>query len=227
MPTGLHRIAPLPALLALLLVTGACDSPRPAPPVERASRAPADAAPVPSPTITSMTGPAAIGPAPADLRDTDWAHVPVPGAFCDVPGLVRLDAAGEATATSRTWGPVRIMRGRTAYYGDSVGDTRDEAAIYLACDDGGRTQNQGIAVGYAVFGHAGGNLTVVGTITPQQVSSSYGTALTDVEFARGRITVREKFYRTGDAHCCPGGDATTVWTQVGRQLTPGDPRITS
>ncbi|MFE8005815.1 hypothetical protein [Streptomyces sp. NPDC057418] len=232
MTTGLHRLAPLPALLALVLMTGACGSPGPAAPVERASQGPAGPAPTsqpPSPTHTSMGGPEVVGLAPEDLRDTDWADVPVPGAFCDVPGLVRLDAAGEARATSRAWGPVRIMRGRSVYYGDSDGDNRDEAAVHVGCDDGGLTQNDGIAVGYAVFGHSGKNLAVIGTITPQQkpIGSSFDTALVRAKFAPGRIIVQEKWYRAHDAHCCPSGDAVTVWTMEGGKLTPGDPRITS
>ncbi|MFD4689140.1 hypothetical protein [Streptomyces sp. NPDC058463] len=231
MTTGLQRITPLTVLLALLLMTGACGSPQPAPPVEPATREPADsdpASPLPSAVPSSAAGSEVVGRAPADLRDVDWAAIPFPGEFCAVPGLVRFDAELEARARSETWGPVRIRRTTRVVYGNFDGDTRDEAIVYVGCDDDGVTQNTQIAAGYVVFGHAGRNLVVLGSITPQQKSrASYPTALVRPEFAEGRITVYEKWYRTSDAHCCPTGDATTVWTREGNRLTPGAPRIVS
>ncbi|WP_312866144.1 hypothetical protein [Streptomyces boluensis] len=177
----------------------------------------------PSPT----DAPDVVGPAPRDLHDVDWAEVPVPGEFCGVPGLVRWNADGEAVATSRTWGKVRLSGGLNVQYGDTDGDGRDEAVVYVGCDDNGATQNTQIQAGYVVFDRLGDDLAAIGSITPQQKSASYLTALVRAEFATGRITVYEKWYRANDAHCCPGGDATTVWTREGNRLTPGDPRVTS
>ncbi|MFD9501311.1 hypothetical protein [Streptomyces sp. NPDC060035] len=218
-------------LLALLLMTGACDSPKPAPPVKPATQEPAGsdpASPPPSPTTSSADDPEVVGPAPADLHDVDWATVRFPGDFCGVPGLVRFDAELEARAISRTWGHVRIGVGSKVIYGDSNGDNRDEAAVYVGCDDDGLTQNSQIMAGYVIFGHAGKNLAVIGSITPQKEPlDNYATALVRAEFALGRIIVHEKWYRSSDAHCCPTGNATTVWTREGNRLTPGAPRITS
>ncbi len=227
MASGLRRSStPCIALLALLLLTGACTSPRPAPPVGPAASAPVIPAPV-SPSPSPTQGPVVVGPAPADLHDVDWAKTPVPGEFCDVPGLVQPDAAGAATATSRTWGTVRIRRGIKVQYGDTDGDQRDEAAVYMGCDDNGSTMSGQLVAAYVVFARKGDGLAAIGAITPRQKSAEYITALTGLEFAPGRITAHEKWYRQTDPRCCPTGDATTVWTRQGDSLTPGEPRVVS
>ncbi|MFE4540516.1 hypothetical protein ACFRKB_36545 [Streptomyces scopuliridis] len=227
MAGGLRRpSAPSIALLTLLLLTAACSSPRPAPPVPPVTPSPAAPGPV-SPSPSPAQGPVIVGPAPADLHDVDWAKTPVPGEFCDVPGLVHLNAEGEATATSRTWGTVGIQGGNTIKYGDTDGDQRDEAAIYMACDDNGATMSGQLVAAYVVFTRKGDNLAAIGAITPRQKSASYITALVGLEFAPGRITAHEKWYRQTDPHCCPTGDATTVWTREGDRLTPGEPRVVS
>jgi hypothetical protein len=224
--TGLRRLTPLTACLTIALMAGACDTPSPAPPVKPSTQAPAASEP---PEASPTADPPAleiVGAAPDDLHDVDWPNTPAPGEVCGVPGLVQFDADGTATATSTTWGLVRILRGKEVLYGDTDGDHRDEAAVYVGCLDNGATQNGQIAAGYVIYTHAGGKLAAIGTITPRQ-TGQYPTALARVEFAPGRIIAHEKWYRPGDPHCCPGGDATTVWTRKGNRLTPGDPRITS
>uniref|UniRef100_A0AAU2VCW5 Lipoprotein n=1 Tax=Streptomyces sp. NBC_00003 TaxID=2903608 RepID=A0AAU2VCW5_9ACTN len=227
MASGLrHRSSSSIALLALLVLTGACSSPSPAPPVPPLTPSPAAPDHV-SPSPSPAQGPVLVGPAPTDLHDADWAKTPIPGEFCDVPGLIRLDAEGKATAVSRTWGTVRIQRGIKVEYGDTDGDQRDEAAIYMGCDDNGATMSGQLVAAYVVFTHKGNSLAVIGAITPRQKSAEYSTALVRLEFAPGRITAHEKWYRQTDAHCCATGDATTVWTREGDRLTPGEPRVVS
>ncbi|WP_324785172.1 hypothetical protein [Streptomyces sp. H51] len=228
MATFLQRTTPLTAFLTFLLLTSACDAPKPAPPVEtsaQGSDATGTGSSGASPTAGS-SAPEVVGPAPADLHDVDWTKTPAPGEFCGVPELVRFDARGEARATSTVWGPVHVMRGRNVYYGDTDGDNRDEAALYVGCDDG-VTQNAQIAAGYVVYARVGKDLVVIGSITPRQKAGPYPTLLARPEFAPGRIIAHEKWYRPNDAHCCPSGDATTVWTREGSRLTPGEPHITS
>lgn len=226
--TGLPRATPLAALLAVLAVlagTGACDSPSPAPPVESAGRdtsAPATA----SPSASSVSGPVVVGPAPADLHDVDWARVPVPGTFCDVPGLVRFGGEPETRATSTVWGTVRVSRGKHVLYGDTDGDGRDEAAVYVGCRDT-VTMNAQITSAYVVYTHQGDNLAALGTITPRRKAGPYPTMVVGADFEPGRIVVHEKWWRTNDPHCCPSGDATTVWSRVGDRLTAGTTRVTS
>ncbi|MDI3404102.1 hypothetical protein [Streptomyces cavernicola] len=218
------------AFLAILLMTGACDAPAPGPRVEPSaggSEDPGRGPSSPSPTAASPDAPQVVGPAPRDLHDVDWAEVPVPGDFCGVPGLVRWNADGQAVATSRTWGTVRLILGREVQYGDTDGDQHDEAVVYVGCDDNGATQNTQLVASYVVFDRVGDNLAAIGTITPQQKSASYTTALVRADFEPGRIIVHEKWYRPNDSHCCPSGDATTFWSREGNHLTPGAPRITS
>ncbi|MFE4337120.1 hypothetical protein ACFRQM_49750 [Streptomyces sp. NPDC056831] len=227
MASGFRRqSAPSIALLALLLLTGACSSPRPAPPVTPATPSPAAPGPV-SPSPSPAQDLVLVGPAPTDLHDVDWAKTPVPGEFCDVPGLVQPGAEGEATATSQTWGTVRIQRGINVKYGDTDGDQRDEAAVYVGCDDNGATMSGQLVAAYVVFTRKGDSLAAIGAITPRHKSAAYITALVGLEFAPGRITVHEKWYRQTDPRCCPTGDATTVWTLGGNRLTPGEPRVVS
>ncbi|MFK0217005.1 hypothetical protein ACIQWN_02320 [Streptomyces vinaceus] len=210
-------------LLALFLLTGACGSPRPAPPVTPLTPSPVAPGAVSS-SPSPAQGPVLVGPGPADLHDVDWANTPVPGAFCDVPGLVRTGAGGEAVATSRTWGTVRIQQGNEVAYGDTDGDRRDEAAVYVGCSDGAKMNAQLVAA-YVVFTRKGESLAALGAITPRQKSDVFTTALAGLEFAPGRITAHEKWYRQTDAHCCPSGNADTVWTREGDGLTPGAPRV--
>ncbi|MFG2629456.1 hypothetical protein [Streptomyces sp. NPDC048473] len=226
MATRLQRIVPLTALLVLALTTSACDTPSPAPPVKSSKNSADSHAPDASASSGAAASVTIVGPAPSDLHDVDWTKTPAPGAFCGVPDLVRFDAQGQATAKSTVWGKVSLMRGRTVLYGDTDGDHRDEAAVYLGCGDG-VTQNGQILAAYAVYTHVGKNLAVIGTITPRRRSAAYGTALVGLDFATGRIVAHEKWYRANDPHCCPTGDATTVWYRHGDRLTPGTTHVTS
>ncbi|MFF2506594.1 hypothetical protein ACFVTY_24930 [Streptomyces sp. NPDC058067] len=226
MATSLQRIVPFTAFLMLALTTSACDTPSPAPPVKPSESSSASQLPDDSAPSGSAAAGTIVGAAPADLHDVDWTKTPTPGAYCGVPKLVRFDAQGQATATSTVWGQVRLMRGPTVLYGDTDGDHRDEAAVYLGCDDNGATQNGQIAVAYAVYAHAGRNLALIGSITPGKKSTQYLTALVGLDFSSGRITAHEKWYRPNDSQCCPSGDATTVWYRHGDRLTEGATRIT-
>ncbi|MEV7790570.1 hypothetical protein AB0O68_01095 [Streptomyces sp. NPDC087512] len=227
MPDRPRRAASLAALLALLTLSGACGGPSPAPPVTSASESPsASASPAESPTARSAARPVVVGRAPADLRDVDWKQVPVPGEFCGVPGLVRFGSGNEARATSTVWGQVEISRGLRVQYGDTDEDGRDEAVLSVGCSDE-VTMNDQIAMGFVVYTHAGNDLAVLGSITPRRKTDQYTTLLTGAEFAPGRIIVHEKWYRPNDAHCCPSGDATTVWLHEDGRLTPGTTRVAS
>ncbi|MET4660521.1 hypothetical protein ABID80_004247 [Streptomyces sp. PvP037] len=221
------RFAALTALLAVLAMAGACGSPSPAPPVGPASGDPAGSAPPSESTVPrSAAGPVVVGPAPADLRDVDWKTVPTPGEFCGVPELLRFESGNEVRATSTTWGEVRVFRSTRPDYGDTDGDNRDEAVVYVGCRDT-VTMNAQIAAGYVVYAQVGKDLAILGSITPRRKAGPYPTMLVRPEFAPGRIIVHEKWYRPNDAHCCPSGDATTVWSREGNRLTPGTTRVTS
>ncbi|WP_330333541.1 hypothetical protein OHS33_30030 [Streptomyces sp. NBC_00536] len=119
---------------------------------------------------------------------------------------------------------MRIQQGIKVAYGDTDGDRRDEAAVYMGCSDGAKMNAQLVAA-YVVFTRKGDSLAALGAITPRQKSDVYTTALVGLELAPGRITAHEKWYRQTDAHCCPSGNADTVWTREGDSLTPGAPRV--
>ncbi|MFF9607751.1 hypothetical protein ACF1GY_36755 [Streptomyces sp. NPDC014684] len=140
MATRLQRIVPLTALLVLALTTSVRGTPSPAPPVASLKNSADSHAPDAFASSGAAASVTIIGPAPSDLHDVDWTKTPAPGAFCGLPALVRFGAQGQAMAKSTVWGKVGLMRGRAVLYGDTEGDHRDEAAVYLGCGDG-VTQN--------------------------------------------------------------------------------------
>ncbi|MGW0753316.1 hypothetical protein [Streptomyces sp. NPDC002587] len=219
----------LTVLPGSLLMTGACDAPRQGARIEPATQSPeAQDSLTPRPSTSSPEAGEAIGPAPEDLRTVDWAKTPVPGDVCAVPGLVRFDEQGQAWATSRTWGRVLVEISPEVDYGDIDGDGRDEAAVTVGCHNGGGTGGGRLAWGGVVFGRSGGDLAVIGTITTRQrLPQTSATQIEKMQIAPQQVVVYEKWYRRGDATCCPSGTATTVWTREGNRLVPGDPRITS
>lgn len=221
------RVAALTALLAVLAaLAGACGSPSPAPPVGASGDPAGSASPSASRTARPEAVPVVVGPAPEDLREVNWAEIPTPGEFCGVPELLRFGSGNEVRATSTTWGTVRVYRNKQFEYGDTDGDRRDEAVVYVGCRDT-VTMNAQITSGYVVYAGVGDDLVVLGSITPRRKNGAYPTQLTSAEFAPGRITVHEKWFRPNDPHCCPSGDATTVWLREGDRLTPGTTRVIS
>ncbi|MFF4578456.1 hypothetical protein [Streptomyces sp. NPDC001389] len=227
------RLLSLTALPALILLTGACGTPHPGARIEHATQSPDTRPPgaedprTPQPSMSSPAAVGTIGPAPEDLHTVDWAHTPVPGDICGVPGLVRFDEKGEAWGTSRTWGPVLVNLQRDVAYGDIDGDGRDEAAVTIGCHNGGGTAAGRLAWGGVLIGRTGGNLTVIGTLTPrQQLPQSMPTQVA-FQIALHQVVVHENWFRDGDSTCCPSGTAITVWTHDGDRLTPGAPQVTS
>ncbi len=208
------------------LAASACGSPDVGSRIPRASVSSATTEP-PLVTAPAPTG-KSVGAAPADLHDVDWARVPVPGDFCGVPGLVTFKG-GEATATSRTWGPVHLFRrDEGMVYGDIEGDQRSEAAVSVGCDNGGGTAAGQLAFAFVVFEGVQGRLIAIGTVTPQKnPPDQHTTLLWKLQMTRGRLIAHENWYRPMDPTCCPTGKAETIWTVKDGHLTPGAPHITS
>lgn len=209
-----------------LAVLPACSAPGPGPRVTPASVTPYSEAPTES--APSAREALSLGAAPADLRDMDWEHARIPGDFCDIPGTVTLGP--ETEAESCTWGTVHVGRvGDEVSYGDITGDGRDEAALYVVCDNRGGTAAGQLAFAFVVLGREAGRLTSLGATTPQHnPPDQHATLLGSVDLAPGKVTVGELWYRESDANCSPSGTAETEWT-VGkdRKLVAGSPRITS
>ncbi|MGW4159952.1 hypothetical protein [Streptomyces sp. NPDC004788] len=217
---------------ALVLALGAgCSSPAPDPRIPKSSPSSPGKAAEPSPEPPASPTPtrsAGLGRAPEDLRDLDWAGVAVPGDFCGVRGLIGFKS-GQAWAQSGTWGRVHAEnRPEDVVYGDVLGDSRLEAALLTGCDTGGQTASGRLAWAYLVFTSEGGELRLVGTITPQQYLGGQASAFEGIALTPGRAVAHESWYREGDAVCCPTGRATTTWT-LGDDgtLAPGAPHVTA
>ena len=225
-PSSKTRV--LTVLIGAVLAASACSSSDGGPRIPRASVPAAIAEPPIEATQTTVVQ--SVAAAPADLHDVDWAHVPLPGEFCGVPGLVTLKA-NEATATSDKWGPVHLFRNFRnvpVIYGDVTGDHRSEAAINVGCDNGGGTAAGPLAFAFVVFQGIQGRLTAIGTVTPQKnPPNQHPTLVWKLRLTRGRVIANENWYRPSDSTCCPTGTAVTIWTLQNGHLVPGAPRITS
>ncbi|RZT79171.1 hypothetical protein EV382_2368 [Micromonospora violae] len=211
--------------LGIAMILAGCGGPRTGEKIVPATR-PAEDLSHRTPTSAPTESSYALGPAPADLRTVDWARVPLPGDFCGVPQLLRLGDSG-IEAESRTMGVVSIGRSGEVEYGDIDGDKRPEAVVGLGCTNGGGTASGQLGFAMVVVGAVRGQLTTLGTITPQYTpdSQSHIPLLGEVEFKKGEVAVHESWYRPSDSTCCPSGKAVTVWSYDAGRLTPGAPRV--
>jgi hypothetical protein len=217
----------------VLASAAACSEPKigdrisPTQPSTQSVTLPADSktptTPSPEPTATQK-----LGAAPANLRDVDWSSATLPGDFCDIDGLVKFKDQ-YSIAKSRTWGKVLVaVFPEETQYCDLDADGQDEAAVNVDCDTGGGTGGSQVASGYVVVRAVSGILVSVGTITPKhERPDGPSTRLEKARFSREHITVRELFYRSSDANCCPSGEADTTWTLQDNQLVPGPPQVIS
>jgi len=230
----IRRLVAVLPLVAVVVSTVACGAPEIG---ERISRADPTSAAVTTPgnpraplgDSMEPTAAPSLGPAPSNLRAVDWTIATVPGEFCDIPGLVTfLD--GEATVTSLNWGEVHAdIVPEATRYGDLDGDGVDEAAVSVGCDTGGGTGAGQLETGYVVVRESGGVLRSIGTITPQlqPADAPNATRMGGVGFSIGQLVVNEIWYRSGDATCCPTGEAETTWTFRNGGLEPSPPLVTS
>ncbi|MEV0154062.1 hypothetical protein AB0H57_10025 [Micromonospora sp. NPDC050686] len=154
-----------------------------------------------------------------------WVGACIPGDFCEIDGMVRLTGP-ETVTESQGWGEVHIMVGHTVR-GDINGDRAEEAAVMLDCNNGGGTAAGQLAFAYVVFDGSDRGLEVLGVVTPRkQEDGVHPTLFQQVTLRPGRVTVRELWYRSSDATCCPSGTATTVWRLSNGSLSPGMPNVT-
>lgn len=220
-----HRT--LLCMTALVLTLGVgCSSPEPDAKVPPASQPPYTETSDP-PSSTPSPAADALGGAPEDLRQMDWARTAVPGDYCHVPGLISF-TSGEATVRSERWGTVHAEQYPDGVvYGDVVGDARVEAALLVGCDTGGQTGSGRLVWAYVVFTSEEQRLRLVGTVTPQKYEGGNASSFEAIDLANGRVTARENWHRSGDPSCCPSGAAVTVW-EVGDDgtLKAGAPRVT-
>lgn len=228
-----NKVSPAQRLLhrntaiVLLLAVSACGGPSPSERIRPQTQPTEDLRHSGHPSATATQVPT-LGPAPDDLRDVDWQRVPMPAAFCGVVELVRFEN-GVAVGMSQTYGRVEVYQGSKPVYGDIDGDRHVEAIIGLECHNGGGTASGQLGFAEVVIRGLNGQLTVIGTITPQYspAASSHVSFIAGVRIQRGKVVADETWYRPSDPTCCPTGRATTVWTLSGDTLTPGAPRVGS
>ncbi|MEV6237337.1 hypothetical protein [Lentzea sp. NPDC051838] len=208
-------------VLPLLLLLTACGGPTVGPKIT--------GAPQPGGSVVLTTAPSegaksALGSAPDDLRDVDWQQATLTADFCDVANPVAL-RNGEADATSAIWGEIIVFvnTAKPVWYGDVDGDGRDEAAVNLGCETGGRTAAAQLAFGLVVVRSRDGALELVGEIstTTMRDDAPHVPLLSEPQFSRGGITVKELWYRPSDANCCPTGVSLTRWSVRDGTLKPG------
>jgi hypothetical protein len=200
-------------VLALVLLLTACGGPGAGPKITGEAQ--------PSTTVTITTAPTttagtrSLGKAPEDLRDVDWQHATLTAEFCGVGEPVTM-RDGQVRATSTTWGEVElwINTRKPVWYGDVDGDSRDEAAVNLGCDNGGGTASSQLAFGLVVVRSQNGALELIGEIaaTTMKDDAPHVPVLTEPQFNRGGITVKELWYRPSDSNCCPSGASLTRWS---------------
>ena len=189
------------------------------------------AAPEVVPIVAPTSAPIALGTArplgsaPEDLRTMAWDAVTVPGEFCDLDRDPTLES-GNASAISRTWGPV-VVTWFDVQYGDVVGDARVEAALRLDCNNGGGTAVGLLQYAIVLFTSEAGQLWTLGAIVPRrQPPGQLPTLMAIEEWRSGALLVAEKWYRSSDSTCCPSGLAEVTWTWQDGTLVPGPVRIT-
>ncbi|HEX4249252.1 MAG TPA: hypothetical protein VH008_15420 [Pseudonocardia sp.] len=159
----------------------------------------------------------------------NWTQQALPGSFCHIPGLVHY-LNGAATGTSEKWGPVHLtVDPRSTRYGDFFGDGDEVAAVHVGCDNGGGTADGQLVDSYVVVRSSAGTLHAIGVIVPQMaaVPGVHVPLLSGADFAAGKITVHEVWYRHYDGTCCPSGRAITVWALQNGALVAGHPSVTS
>ena len=211
------------ACITLLCVLAGCQGPHARPKITPA--APTETPLSPAAQSAEASRPTRIGNAPDDIHGVDWANIAIDGAFCDVPGLVRLRPHARS-ALSTTHGQVQIGSYDKPVYGDVSGDRGDEVAVSVACDNGGGTASGQLGFAYAIYAKRGRDLMLLGTVTSQHnPPRTHVTLLSKLRLGRGRITVRELWYRSSDGTCCPTGEALTRWTVRHDVLTPHPPEI--
>lgn len=171
------------------------------------------------------------------LQSFRWADMTVPPGVC--PHLSQPVKLSPITADSgRTIGSATIpapagldlgisdvVIDETAVYYGTLSRGLDVAAVYVWCTNTGGTADGQIQSSLVVYRAAGGQPSLVATLTPQQPSAPDGhhVAFFDgsgVAISGTTITTKELWYGGQDATCCPSGRATTVWTFDGSSFSP-------
>jgi hypothetical protein len=201
-----------------------------------ASCSPAQTGASSSPTTTPSTQPSTTTTTQS-LQSVAWANVTVPPEVC--PGLsqpVKLmamtdsgGAFGAATipapAGHQFGTPDDLIQEYETSFG-SLGPGENVAALFVWCSKTGGTADGQIENSLVIYSRVSGQLTVLSTLTPPQLSDDgihapyFDGSAGGITISNGSITTKELFSGGQDAVCCPSGRATTVWTFNGHSFSP-------
>jgi hypothetical protein len=157
-----------------------------------------------------------------DLRHVAWKRVSLPGRVCGVRGPVRL-RDGKAFVNPH----LEVDAGwHRVVYGDLDGDRRDEAAVSVACSNGGGTADSVWSYAVVVFRAGTRSPESIGILRPRHQARHMLPTLLEVSLRRGRVVGREAFYGSDDGTCCPSGRARTAWTYRDGTFHLGSTRVT-
>jgi hypothetical protein len=167
-----------------------------------------------TPVILSAAASAAVG-----IHAVDWGDVSVPGAVCHAPHAIRLHQGSATINAPAGLGTSRVVaRETTVVFGRLQGAREDAAAVNVSCSTPGGTADGELADSWVIYRSHGSALRILGTLAPEQPAETglphvpyFDVDSGGITLHRGTITVRELWYATGDATCCPSETATTVW----------------
>jgi hypothetical protein len=113
-----------------------------------------------------------------DLHAVDWQTVVLLGSICGGSQPIHL-RGGQAVVRSTPWRPYRRMAVDTRFdrvaYGDLDGDSHDEAALGVDCNNGGGTADGILAFARVIFTGGRHAPQVIGVVTPQQQVSPHAS----------------------------------------------------
>ncbi|KAB1140049.1 hypothetical protein F7R91_37490 [Streptomyces luteolifulvus] len=175
-------------------------------------------------------GEASPVPGALDLRAVDWPSSTIPGSLCRSPTPIRLHGGTATNVPSAFDGPEENMpQDVAAYtekitYGDVTGDGNDEAALPVLCANHDSTAAGQRAMGIMLFDGTHGRMELLGTLTSRQPRGGEPPNFLEIkQMSPGKITVEDRYYRQGDANCCPSGHTTQTWTYHSGRLTADAP----
>jgi pimeloyl-ACP methyl ester carboxylesterase len=155
-----------------------------------------------------------------DLHQVNWKNATIPGKLCQVNGSITLHN-WDALVPHSGLGPLEVGISPPVIYGD-LGSGQRVAAVQVWCSNQGGTAAGQLSEGVMVFDGAGGQLHLLGILTPQYRGSpdSHIPFLITASISTGRIVTAEHWYTSSDSDCCPSGRATTIWNWNGSHFTP-------
>jgi hypothetical protein len=182
-------------------------------------------------------GPAASAAAPAklvyeiqstlssnliDLHRVAWRRAVLPGRVCGVHRSLRL-RNGKAMLGAK----LEVDAGwHRVAYGDLDSDRRDEAALSVACSNGGGTADSVWAYAVVIFTPGARAPVALAILRPQHHRAHMPATLVEVRISPRRIVGSEAFYGPADGTCCPSGRAVSVWVYRRGRLQLAKTRVT-